>query len=167
MHGQPTDAEWRSWLDEHGAAFWLFARQKSRSEMDAEDLMQESILEAAKRSREPGPPAAALVFATIQRRAIDRARRETRRVAREIAAAQLDPRSWFDTTVEDREQAQLIEQALLRLPEKFREVLTLKIWGGLTFAEIGEALGLSGNTAASRYRYALQELRQLTKEVFT
>jgi RNA polymerase sigma-70 factor (ECF subfamily) len=44
-------------------------------------------------------------------------------------------------------------------------VLTLKIWGELTFAEIAVTLGVPANTAASRYRYGLVELRKLTKEV--
>ena len=46
-----------------------------------------------------------------------------------------------------------------RLPQEQREVVALKIDGGLTFAEIGEALSISANTAASRYRYALEKLR--------
>jgi len=46
-------------------------------------------------------------------------------------------------------------------------VITLKIWGGLTFAEIAAALEIPANTAASRYRYGLAELRKLTKEVLT
>ena len=37
----------------------------------------------------------------------------------------------------------------------------LKIDGGLTFAEIGAVTGISPNTAASRYRYALEKLRIL------
>jgi RNA polymerase sigma-70 factor (ECF subfamily) len=36
----------------------------------------------------------------------------------------------------------------------------MKIWNDLTFAEIGEALGISQNTAASRYRYALAALKK-------
>ena len=35
----------------------------------------------------------------------------------------------------------------------------LKIWGDLTFGEIGRTLDLSLNTVASRYRYALQKLK--------
>jgi RNA polymerase sigma-70 factor (ECF subfamily) len=38
-------------------------------------------------------------------------------------------------------------------------VLVLKIWGELTFAHIATQLGISPNTAASRYRYALTALR--------
>jgi RNA polymerase sigma-70 factor, ECF subfamily len=40
----------------------------------------------------------------------------------------------------------------------------MKIWGGLTFKGIGEALVISANTAASRYRYALTSLRQTLQQ---
>jgi RNA polymerase sigma-70 factor (ECF subfamily) len=40
----------------------------------------------------------------------------------------------------------------------------MKIWGGLTFAQIGEALGVPLSTAASRYRYALTRLEQELSE---
>ena len=46
-----------------------------------------------------------------------------------------------------------------RLPPEQKEVLTLKIWGELTFDEIGRTLDLSLNTVASRYRYALRKLK--------
>jgi RNA polymerase sigma-70 factor (ECF subfamily) len=46
------------------------------------------------------------------------------------------------------------------LPPKQREVIAMKIDGELTFAEIGAVLGVSANTAASRYRYALEKLRR-------
>jgi RNA polymerase sigma-70 factor (ECF subfamily) len=68
--------------------------------------------------------------------------------------------------VEDRERNQLIQDAVTRLPEIYRQVLTLKVWGGLTFAEIAGTLDIPANTAASRYRYGLAELRKLTREVF-
>ena len=48
---------------------------------------------------------------------------------------------------------------LAGLPRKQREIIALKIDGDLTFAQIGEVLGVSPNTAASRYRLALEKLR--------
>jgi RNA polymerase sigma factor (sigma-70 family) len=54
-----------------------------------------------------------------------------------------------------------LARAIAHLPEAQREVLALKIDGGLTFAEIARVTGTSLNTAASRYRYALSQLRQL------
>ncbi len=54
-----------------------------------------------------------------------------------------------------------IESALLKLPAEQREVIVLKIYEGLTFREIGEVMRISANTAASRYRYALDKLRAI------
>ncbi len=39
----------------------------------------------------------------------------------------------------------------------------MKIDGELTFAQIAQAMGISINTAASRYRYALEKLRRALK----
>ncbi len=50
--------------------------------------------------------------------------------------------------------------ALESLPREQREVLVMKIWNELTFAEIAQALEISQNTAASRYRYALGALKK-------
>jgi len=46
------------------------------------------------------------------------------------------------------------------LPDEQRQVLVMKIWIDLTCAEIGSSLGISHNTAASRYRYALAVLKK-------
>jgi RNA polymerase sigma-70 factor (ECF subfamily) len=165
MDETPEQTRWRQWLDEFGPGFLLFARQKTRSEADAQDLVQEAVLEAARRQDDGQPPARALVFATIQRRAIDLARAETRRSQRESATVAEAPEAWFDTLVEDRERARIIQDAMNKLPDIYREVITLKIWGGLTFAEIGESLSIPANTAASRYRYGLEELRKTTKAI--
>jgi RNA polymerase sigma-70 factor, ECF subfamily len=165
MDESPQQADWRRWLEDHAPKFLLFARQQARSEADAQDLVQEAVVEACRRRRNGEPPPAALVFATIRRRAIDLARCEARRAGRELAAIEPLPAAWFDTSVEDRELQQLIQDAMSRLPETYRQVLTLKVWGGLTFAEIADTLDIPANTAASRYRYGLTELRKLTKGV--
>jgi RNA polymerase sigma-70 factor (ECF subfamily) len=55
-------------------------------------------------------------------------------------------------------------RALRTLPVEQRDVIALKIDGDLTFAQIGQVMGTSGNTAASRYRYALEKLRELLNE---
>jgi RNA polymerase sigma-70 factor (ECF subfamily) len=59
----------------------------------------------------------------------------------------------------DLDRSVRLEQALRDLPPDQREVIALKIDGGLTFAEVADCLGVSANTAASRYRYALEKLR--------
>jgi RNA polymerase sigma-70 factor, ECF subfamily len=144
----------------------LYARQQTRSEADAQDLMQDAIIESWQRQKTGAPPPLAMVFATIRRRAIDLARSNERRAERELAAHTNPPDAcWFDANLEDRERALIIQNAVQNLPEIYRDVITLKIWGGLTFAEAAQTLGISANTAASRYRYALVELRKLAGEV--
>jgi len=60
---------------------------------------------------------------------------------------------------EDEAQSALAA-AVSCLPQDQREVVVLKIWNELTFSEIAGALGISQNTAASRYRYALAHLKK-------
>jgi RNA polymerase sigma-70 factor, ECF subfamily len=52
-------------------------------------------------------------------------------------------------------------ELLRQLPAEQADVVVLKVWHGLTFEEIGQALQLSPNTAASRYRYGIDKLRTL------
>ncbi len=56
-----------------------------------------------------------------------------------------------------------LEQAILGLPPAQQLVLRLRFYGGFSFQEIGSALSISINTAASRCRYALDALREAFK----
>jgi RNA polymerase sigma-70 factor, ECF subfamily len=71
-------------------------------------------------------------------------------------------KSWCEYIAEPGEEElhTYVRRALSKLPPTQAEVVVLKIWEEMTFAEIGEVLGQSPNTAASRYRYALQKLSQ-------
>jgi RNA polymerase sigma-70 factor (ECF subfamily) len=60
-----------------------------------------------------------------------------------------------------------VSGALAALPEEQRAVVHLKIWEDQTFAEIAETLGIPANTAASRYRYALDKLEGLLRPICT
>lgn len=157
---------WDQWLARHAPKLLLFARQQARCEADAHELVQDAVVEAWRIQLDGALPAPGLVFGLIRRRAIDLARRNQRRANRETIAQESAPPEWFAPEIEDRERARLLQDALGRLPVTQRDVVTLKIWGELTFAEIAEALDIPANTAASRYRYALEELRKLTREVF-
>jgi len=53
-----------------------------------------------------------------------------------------------------------VNEALSKLPEEQLTVVVLKVWQGMTFAEIAQALAIPTNTAASRYRYAMEKLRK-------
>ncbi len=62
--------------------------------------------------------------------------------------------------LERDEEAAAVMKHLTALPEEQRVVVSLRIWGGMSFPEIAESEGISENTAQSRYRYALGKLRR-------
>jgi RNA polymerase sigma-70 factor, ECF subfamily len=155
--------EWKQWFSLHGPKLLLCARQWTRSLADAEDVVQEAFVRYWRHQRHlPGEPQALLVT-SVRRAALDLARREGRRAAREERAdgGLAERNAHFDPAPgEDGERREQIERALGDLPPEQREVLVLKIWNELTFEQIAEVLDLSPNTAASRYRYGLAALRK-------
>ena len=66
-----------------------------------------------------------------------------------------------DAAMVAEDERRRIETALRALPPEQREVVHLKVYEGWTFQQIATTLGVSINTAASRYRYAMEKLRQL------
>jgi RNA polymerase sigma-70 factor (ECF subfamily) len=165
MESPAPEAVWRSWFETHGARLRLCARQWARTAADAEDLVQEAFVRYWRHQRHlPGEPLA-LIITSLRRAAQDRAREQDRRGARELAALGVgssDEAAWFAGAATEggrTEREEALEAAVRRLPPEQREVLVLKIWGELTFADIGAQLDLSPHTVASRYRYALAALR--------
>ncbi len=154
--------EWKEWLAANGSRLLLFARGWGGSKHDAEDLLQDAVLRLwnYQQERGGGPPDLPLAFTTIRFCGLNHARRERRRKHREHAIVYLEDfrEEWFDPGMEENEEAGLLREAIKELPAKLSEVVTMKVWGGLTFAKIAETLKISPNTAASRYRYALEQL---------
>lgn len=68
-------------------------------------------------------------------------------------------------TIMCNEQLQQLSSAMAQLPYDQREVVMLHFRAGMTFRTIGKSLGISVNTAKSRYRYGLDKLRLILDEV--
>ena len=166
LSGDKLLSQWKDWLDQYTPRLFNYAKQQTRTEQDAEDVLQDSVARMWKfRDRCPdGVPALSFAYQTIRCRAIDLGRQQDRRTAREDVSyhrSETDKPDWFaEDVVENRERAVLLKRALRQLPSKLREVIELKIWGGLTFAQIAKRVGAPLNTVTSRYRYALSHLRR-------
>jgi RNA polymerase sigma-70 factor (ECF subfamily) len=158
-----VDDDWAVWLDHHGAALVLLARQWLPCRADAEDVVQEAFVRFW-RSRQQAADPAAYLYACVKHCALEWQRSRTRRSKREQAAARPETEAWFSGPLEQDERRAVLAAVLRTLPENQREVLVLRIWGGLSFPQIAEALRISANTAASRYRYALAKLRERLAE---
>jgi RNA polymerase sigma-70 factor (ECF subfamily) len=134
-----------------------YARALTRNSHDAEDAVQAAMVRVALHPRmlaEAWHPWAYLLRIV---------RNEALKIAQRKRADQLLTQvveAWSQDALTESDSRLFVRQALQRLPANQSEVVVLKIWEGMTFAEIAEVLGESPNTAASRYRYALQKLTQ-------
>jgi RNA polymerase sigma factor (sigma-70 family) len=59
------------------------------------------------------------------------------------------------------EELQRLSHAMAQLPHEQREVIALRLRGGMTFRAIAKSRNVSINTIQSRYRYGLDKLRLL------
>jgi RNA polymerase sigma-70 factor (ECF subfamily) len=168
------DTHWSDWLVRHGPAMLLLARQWAGSRADAEDVVQDAFVRFWRARERDGftvEDPVAYLFACVKRAAMDWQRGGRRRTRREqTVASHRGPvpadQPLLTAPLEREERRAAIEAALARLPEAQREVLVLKVWAGLSFPQICQALGVPPDTAASRYRYALAKLReQLAEEL--
>jgi RNA polymerase sigma-70 factor (ECF subfamily) len=149
--------------DEHAPALFRFLVRLTGDEAAVKDILQEIFIRLA---REPGLLSGvraprSFLFRMAHRLAIDHARREeaqTRYAQRAHAESEGEHQPAAADFDGDWRRNKL-GGALAALPPEQRAVVALKVWEDLTFAEIGEALEISPDTAASRYRYALNKLR--------
>ena len=149
---------WKNCFSEVAPGLLLFARQWVHSAADAEDVVQEAFVKFWRRNHNiDNRP---LLYSAVRSIALDFVRRDVRRARREtIVFSEVEPATEPHFDLEDDTQSAL-GAAVDSLPRDQREVLVLKIWNDLTFAEIAGTLGISQNTAASRYRYALSNLKK-------
>jgi RNA polymerase sigma-70 factor (ECF subfamily) len=140
-------------LDQHGAALALYAAQWSPT---PDDCVQEALIELARTRPLPDQPVA-WVYRVVKCRALNSARAQRRRTQREQAAwtSRLTPL----TSRTDGERAELLD-VLDQLTIELREIVVLKVWGNLTFAEIAAVVDCSASTIHRQYQAALETLRE-------
>ena len=153
-----TDEDWKTCFAQLGPGLLLFARRWTNCRADAEDIVQEAFVRFWRRQH--SIKNRALLYSAVRSAALDRLRSEQRRARREAAVARDGAEQVEPSFAAGDEGQQLLAAAVERLPNEQREVVIMKIWNELTFAEIANILEISQNTAASRYRYALGALKK-------
>ena len=156
--------DWAAWMEQHGSALVLLAQQYVSCRADAEDVVHEAFV-SFWRSRHQAQDRTAYLFTCVKHAAANWLRSRKRRAHREAAIARPEVETWFTGDLENSERQKELLGVMAGLPADQREVLVMKIWGGLSFPQIALALELSPNTVTSKYRYALDKLRaHLTME---
>ena len=146
-----------AWYHQHGAALLLFGIALTGDPGRSQDALHQVFLRLLDQRRvEPVADIRTYLFAALRNTILN----EVKRRSRDVPMDGEDTARWFESPNRDYVEELNLRRALAKLPDDQREVTVLHIWGGLTFAQAAEVLGINANTAAARYRYALAKLRE-------
>ena len=168
MSDNPTEgADWCAWVDAYGARLMLYARQQTHCRADAEDVLQDALLQLV-RAVESGDFRGergqwlAYALSAIRHLAADDARRRLTRRHYELTVLPepVEDNPWLRCEMDDELHRRHVECVLQTLPTEYVEVLILRIWEGLSFREMAQVTGENQNTVNIRYRRALALFRE-------
>jgi len=155
--------------DDHASALFPFLLNVLRNEADTYDVMQEVFAKLARRSGllDGVRDERGFLLRLAHNAAIDLMRRQGTR-ARNYEQLAAEPAALFAGSGDPDEQVfrEKLAEALGELPPDQRAIVHLKLWEKLTFQAIAEALEIPPNTAASRYRYARDKLRERLRPIY-
>jgi RNA polymerase sigma-70 factor, ECF subfamily len=155
--------------DDHAQALFAFLLNFTRHEADTHDVLQEVFLKLANHPHllnNVAEPRAFLIR-LAHNQAIDLMRRRaTRQKNYDRLAAELDTVFAPSDHPDLAAFRQHLAAVLAELPDEQRAVVHLKLWEDMTFEAIGETLEIPPNTAASRYRYGIDKLRERLRPLY-
>jgi len=137
-----------------GPALLAYARSLLRDATMAEDVVHQVFLKLISSGEalpdEPRP----YLFRAARNTSLNRLRATSRERRHRAEPPMFVAGNGLSDLVPD------LERALAELPTEQREVVVLRVWGGLTLQAAAQVTGVSTNTAASRFRYGLARLRE-------
>jgi len=129
----------------------------------AEDAAQETFIQAwlKLKSYRPQSSLKTWLYRIAVNTAIDMLRKEKRILPSEIDDLNLrDSNPGPETLAANSEQTEMVQEAVLALPDASRAVLVLREFEGLSYKEIAESLEIPVGTVMSRLNYARKLLRE-------
>ena len=154
--------------DAHASGLFHYLVTFTKNEADARDLLQDLFIKLARLDELSAlQNEKAFVFRLAHNIAVDwLRRRKVRWDSEERLIHELDGGVQAVTDPDTGVLARHFATAMQSLPDEQRTIAQLKLWDGLTFEEIAQAQNIPLNTAASRYRYALDKLRALLRPIY-
>jgi RNA polymerase sigma-70 factor, ECF subfamily len=155
--------------DAHARALYGYLLNLTGDEFETRDTLQEVFVRLANRpslldgARNPRR----FLLRMVHNMAIDRMRRRiSRQQAVTALAAEAAGRFVASPDPDTAAFREGLAAALDSLPVEQRAVVHLKLWEELTFDEIAHVLEIPMNTAASRYRYGIDKLRERLRHLY-
>lgn len=160
-----TVSDLASLYDSHAGAVYAFALNLLRDEAEAKDILHMVFARLA-RSPESHPTRHGLLK-LAHWLILDRLRQQKTSASRETRwNAECQPIFTPSADPDTRLFDEALAAALQVLPVEQRAVVHLHLWENTPFETIGELLGISKNTAASRYRLALAKLQDQLRPLY-
>lgn len=164
--GSNAAIDWEPWLHANCPRLMLYARQQTRSQEDAEDVLQEALVQLVN-TVESGDfqggkeQWVAYAISAIRNLATDSIRRTTTRRTYEqsVVPSKTEENPWLRCLHDDELRRRHVETVLRSMQDDYAEVLILRIWEELTFQQIADVTGDNLFTITSRYRRALKIFR--------
>lgn len=148
----------------HGPRLYALLLRMLRETADAEEVLQDSFVDAWRRAGEYSPSRGSVEawLITIARsRAIDRIRNRGARLRLVQQTEQLAPATPPQSDPPDVHAETRLRRALVALPPEQRRALELAYWEGLSQSEISRETGDPLGTVKTRVRLGLQRLAEL------
>ncbi len=164
----PAELDLAHLYDEHAQALFAFLLNLTRSQEDTREVLQEVFIKLARHPEllRPARDKRAFLIRLAHNTAIDMIRRRSTRNRYHEQFGQQESSTPIGADLDETAFSAALSEALGELPPEQRAVVHLKLWEGLTFTDIAEALEIPANTAASRYRYGLDKLRELLRPFY-
>lgn len=154
-----TDVPAPELLLAHGALVRAAARAVLSGDAEVEDVVQETWIRALCQAPSAAGPLRSWLRKVSRNLAIDARRKRDRRAAHEAAGSRPEEIPSVEAIVEREEARQLLIAALLSLDSPYREALLLRWYEELPVAQVAHRLDVPLETARTRLRRGLQQLR--------
>lgn len=152
--------------ERHSTVAYSLAYRMCGRQSAAEDVVQEAFLSAWRRASSYDPTRGSLrtwLLGIVHHRAVDALRRSggdiRRRVDTPVEEFELESGDRVDVEVAQRDDAEIVRDALSDLPTDQRKVIELAYYSGYTHTEIADVLGVPVGTVKGRMRLGLSKLR--------
>jgi RNA polymerase sigma-70 factor (ECF subfamily) len=147
-------------VERHQRSLQRFVEQQVGDRSAADEIVQMSFVQAYTRLASFRAQASfkTWLYSVAMNLCRDRARSEKRRASVAVEDA-LEMVPSTQPTLEEVVVGATVQRRVAALPDRQRSVLSLRIWGDLSFRDIGALLGISENSAKVSYHHAIRRLK--------
>jgi RNA polymerase sigma factor (sigma-70 family) len=150
-------------FDRYHTPLYNFYTKMTQDRVLSEDLVQDVFLRILRyrQTYRPGTPFRAWIYQIARNARVDAMRKvkpEAPMLAEPTAPAAAD-------AAQQKQEAQLLQRALMQLPEDKREILILSRYQELKYEEIARLMGCEVGAVKVRVHRALQQLREAFRQL--